>query len=132
MYYQCQSLLNTYRTASYTDRHGTPTVETMRVVYATPIQIRFKATDSSVVPIPTASLNLPKAPVELSTGAKAGIGVGVSVAVIGLIALLCIGVPKWKARRRQARAEASTAQGTMLLSVNPADTEEAPPPYAKK
>ncbi|OJD21772.1 hypothetical protein ACJ73_06885 [Blastomyces percursus] len=58
------------------------TTRTARIVYVTPIQIRFQMTDSAVVPISTESLKLPYALKPLPKGAKVGIAVGVIAAVV--------------------------------------------------
>ncbi|KAJ5392565.1 hypothetical protein N7509_008055 [Penicillium cosmopolitanum] len=58
---------------------------------ASAIQIRFQASDSSVVPVPTESFKLPMPKKELSTGEKAGIGIGAAAGVI----LLGLGGVLW-------------------------------------
>jgi hypothetical protein len=64
---------------------GISTRETAYEVTATPIQIRFRAAESTVVPVPTDSLSLPRG--YLLTREKVGIGVGVLVAV-GLLTMV--------------------------------------------
>ncbi|RDL35128.1 uncharacterized protein BP5553_07059 [Venustampulla echinocandica] len=135
----CRSSLNTWRTAEYTDRNGATSIAKFMAVSATAIQIRFRQTDSSVVPIPTDSLKLPppkteaekKAEAGLSSGARAGIGVGVSVGVIALLVVVVLYIRRGAARRR----EESRQQGAMLLGTVPGEQDEeseAPPPYSKK
>lgn len=147
-YAMCRSSLNTWITADYTDRSGSSSIATFLAVSATPIQIRFRATeDSSVVPIPTGSFRLPPPPTEeelererkaredggLSTGAKAGIGVG---AVVGAIA---IGVAAcWFVKRRKHRRGATDGASSepMIVPSNETadervDEAQTPPPYSK-
>ncbi|SPO01661.1 uncharacterized protein DNG_04334 [Cephalotrichum gorgonifer] len=57
-YDQCYSFINSDVTITYEVNSKTYTGAYSRVT-ASPIQIRFKATDSDVVPIPTASFDLP-------------------------------------------------------------------------
>ncbi|EQL29859.1 hypothetical protein BDFG_07549 [Blastomyces dermatitidis ATCC 26199] len=85
----CKRYLNTPVSLPFPPNEAI-TTRTARIVYATPIQIRFQMTDSSVVPIPTESLKLPHARKPLSKGAKAGIAVGVVARVVlGIVAAGC-------------------------------------------
>lgn len=114
----CASSLNSWRTADYTDISGETSTATFMDVQATPIQIRFRDSDSSVVPRPTDSLQLPPPMTEaekarqrgLSTGAKAGIGVGVGVGVLAV--LFCV-VP-YIMRARKRRREENQQEQTLL------------------
>lgn len=131
---ECSSSLNTYITASYTKSDGDLSIETFMAVSATPIQIRFRETDSSVVPIPTDSLKLPppKTETELSQAAKYGIGFGVS---FGTLAVLFCVMP-YIIRARKRRRETKQQQDQMLLGMvssgsGQADESEPPPPYSK-
>lgn len=124
-YGECDSLLNTPRTIPYTSE-GTPTDETVYRVYATPIQVRFKREDSPVVPIPTASFDLPPPKQELSSGVKAGIGVGVTVGIVGLITLLVLLIHRQRAHRHAAMLSSVTLLGAQNAP------EEPPPPYMKR
>ncbi|KAK2802382.1 hypothetical protein FQN50_007379 [Emmonsiellopsis sp. PD_5] len=76
IYGDCTSDLSTPKPIPYTSS-GTTSTATKYHVVATPIQIRFRAeSDSSVVPIPTASFDLPPPSDPMSRGAMAGIAVG--------------------------------------------------------
>ncbi|KAJ6129572.1 hypothetical protein N7512_002352 [Penicillium capsulatum] len=77
----CVKSFNTRSTMTYIDS----TLSTQRVVYgvtASPVQIRFKAAESTIVPVPTDSLKLPKERHPLDKRAKAGIGIGVVAGVV--------------------------------------------------
>ncbi|RHZ63420.1 uncharacterized protein CDV56_103606 [Aspergillus thermomutatus] len=74
----CTRPLNNRQIITYVDS----TVSTQATAYAvtaTPIQIRFRAAESTIVPVPTDSLKLPRG--YLLTREKVGIGIGVPVAV---------------------------------------------------
>ncbi|OJD13637.1 hypothetical protein AJ78_05918 [Emergomyces pasteurianus Ep9510] len=104
----CKRYLNTPIALPFPSNEAT-TTRTARIVYATPIQIRFQKTDSSVVPIPTESFKLPHARKPLSKGAKTGIAIGVIAAVsIGIVAAV-----HWKtsAKKRNASAAAIPFHG---------------------
>lgn len=61
------------------------TLSTQQTIYgitASPIQIRFKASQSTIVPVPTDSFKLPKEQRPLDKRAKAGIGIGVLAGVV--------------------------------------------------
>ena len=130
MYQDCRSLLNTPVVTNYT-YDGTVSPTTIRSVIATPIQIRFQITDSVVVPIPTASLDLPPVKTGLSKGAKAGIAVGVVVGAVAVIATVVLFIKKRS--RRGAASEGGQHQphqgDTLLQPVG--ESEERPPPYSK-
>ncbi|KAJ6077004.1 hypothetical protein N7499_008985 [Penicillium canescens] len=88
----CAKSFNTISTMTYVDA----TLSTQRKIYgitASPIQIRFKAAQSTIVPVPTDSLSLPRR--FLYTHEKIGIGIGVPIAV----ALLTIGFFWWRRSR---------------------------------
>ncbi|CAI7571687.1 unnamed protein product [Penicillium pancosmium] len=115
----CSKTFNTPTHITYTDS----TVSTQRDVYgirATPIQIRFEASDSTAVPIPTESFKLPQysAPKkELSKREKAAIVAG-SIASTALLALgAYFGWKYWK-QRKENRA-------------SPPRDDDPPPPYTK-
>jgi hypothetical protein len=151
-YVGCKSSLNSLRTASYTDRDGNSSVATFYAVTASPIQIRFKASDSDVVPIPTDSFDLPPPPTkeeleeeqrererqaakgQLSTGAKAGIAVGAVAGVVALIVGACCFCKVRKAKQeRRANAESSFVMlQEQAAAERVDDADEAPPPYTKK
>ncbi|OAX85478.1 hypothetical protein ACJ72_00157 [Emergomyces africanus] len=99
----CKRYLNTPVALPYPSNEAT-TTRTARIVYATPIQIRFQMTDSSVVPIPTESLKLPHARKPLSKGAKAGIAIG----VIAAVCLVIVAVVCWKRSAKKSQAPAAT------------------------
>ncbi|OGM46232.1 hypothetical protein ABOM_004854 [Aspergillus bombycis] len=96
------------------------TTRTAYAITATPIQIRFRAAESTVVPIPTASLRLPRG--YLYKREKVGIGIGVSAAVIGfaigIYFCCCSG-------RKQQKARVPT---TPLGNYSTIDTPDVPPP----
>ncbi|KEZ41307.1 hypothetical protein SAPIO_CDS7407 [Scedosporium apiospermum] len=131
-YAECSSLLNTPVETEYAYKTETFSA-TIRSVIATPIQIRFKATDSSVVPIPTDSFNLPPVRKGLSTGAKVGIGVGVGVGAVAiLIAVVWFIRVKGKQGQASEGGQETPQQEAMLLgSLPPQQGEERPPPYSK-
>ncbi|KLJ12798.1 hypothetical protein EMPG_12202 [Blastomyces silverae] len=120
----CRRYLNTPVPLPFPSNEAT-TTRTARIVYATPIQIRFQMTDSSVVPIPTASLKLPHARKPLSTGAKAGIAVGVIAAVfLGIVAAVC-----WSKRakkRSRTPGAASAAVDTAAVPLCGGSDASAP------
>lgn len=94
----CISSLPTISTMTYTDS----TLSTESPVYAitaTPIQIRFRASESTVVPIATDSLKLPMPSRGLDTKEKVGIGIGVPVAV-GIIGLGLFFAYRWYMRTK--------------------------------
>ncbi|KAE8372156.1 hypothetical protein BDV26DRAFT_274651 [Aspergillus bertholletiae] len=97
------------------------TTRTERAITATPIQIRFKAAESTIVPIPTASFELPRG--YLYKREKVGIGIGVSAAVIGF----AIGLYFWccSGRRQKAKARVLT---TPFLNNPTTDNPDVPPP----
>ncbi|PGH01435.1 hypothetical protein GX51_05242 [Blastomyces parvus] len=106
----CKRYLNTPVALPFPSNEAT-TTRTARIVYATPIQIRFQMTDSSVVPIPTESLKLPHARKPLSKGAKAGIAVGVIAAVfLGIVAAVC-----WSKRAKKRRTSTADDAATVPL-----------------
>lgn len=88
-YQECSSSLNEPVVKSYSQSGGGSTTVTFREVYATPVQIRFQVSDSTVVPIPRDSLNLPfhkddSAKEGLNRAVKFGIGFGVGIPVCAL------------------------------------------------
>ena len=104
------------------------TLSTQRKIYgitASPIQIRFKAAQSTIVPVPTDSLSLPRR--FLYTREKIGIGIGVPIAV----ALLTIGFFWWRrSRARRLRTEAEPLiSGSGAGSGSESLPEDMPPPY---
>lgn len=141
----CTSSLNTLLSVVFTDFNSEVRTRTWYDVKASPIQIRFQATDSDVVPIPTDSFNLPPPPTPeelerereeqrnaeqgggLSSGEKAGIGVGVTLGVIFAMAATC---GLCKRRRTKAHpSETIPLDNTSSERVN--GSEAAPPPYTK-
>ncbi|CAI4210785.1 unnamed protein product [Parascedosporium putredinis] len=131
-YGECRSYINTPIPTNYTIS-GTVYSSAMSIVYATPIQIRFQATDSGVVPIPTASFNLPGPRAGLSAAAKAGIGAGVSVGAI-LILTAVVFFIKRNGRRTGGQPgggeDVPLQTGTEPVAVA-ADAGDRPPPYSK-
>ena len=149
-YVDCRSSLNTWITAEYTDKKGSTSMATFMAVSATPIQIRFRQTDSDVVPIPTDSLRLPPpltqeeidAQKGMSTGAKAGIGVGVAAGVILIVVAVV-----WYVRKAASKRREESEHGVLLVERLPEEQEqeqepepsnqrfgkekEAPPAYSK-
>nr|KMM68543.1 hypothetical protein CPAG_04869 [Coccidioides posadasii RMSCC 3488] len=105
----CLSWLNTPTAVATHTTSSTTRVQSEYLVIATPIQVRFQATDSSVVPIPTDSLNLPPPKKPLSKGAKAGIGIGVPVGTIGLAAAVVL----FLRRRRRGSSDHVPLQSSM-------------------
>ncbi|TPX22159.1 hypothetical protein DIZ76_014024 [Coccidioides immitis] len=105
----CLSQLNTPTAVTTHTTGSTTRVQSEYLVFATPIQVRFQATDSSVVPIPTDSLNLPPPKKPLSKGAKAGIGIGVPVGMIGLAAAVVL----FLRRRRRGSSDHVPLQSSM-------------------
>jgi hypothetical protein len=100
--------LNNPQIITYVDS-SLSTQETAYAVTATPIQIRFRAAESTIVPVPTDSLRLPRG--YLLTREKVGIGVGVPLAV-GLLTMVV-----WYfccARRRQKKERVVTVTDTGL------------------
>ncbi|SPO02029.1 uncharacterized protein DNG_04702 [Cephalotrichum gorgonifer] len=125
----CYSFINTQVAVVYEESDKTYTAHMSRVT-ATPIQIRFKATDSDVVPIPTESFDLPvekeKTGRELPRHIKVFIGIGIIIGVIAL-SLICRYFYVRLLLKRQRGAESET-QDTALLAM-PSEPEDAPPPY---
>ncbi|KAJ6086715.1 hypothetical protein N7467_005629 [Penicillium canescens] len=80
----CAKSFNTISTMTYVDATLSTQLQDLRFT-ASPIQIRFKTAQSTIVPVPTDSLSLLRR--FLYTREKIGIGIGVPVAV----ALLTIG-----------------------------------------
>jgi hypothetical protein len=122
----CAKSFNTISTMTYVDA----TLSTQRKIYgitASPIQIRFKAAQSTIVPVPTDSLSLPRR--FLYTREKIGIGIGVPIAV----ALLTIGFFWWRRSRvRRVRTEAEPLiSGSVAGSGSESESlpEDMPPPY---
>lgn len=74
----CARRLNNRQILTYMDSTASTQV-TAHAATATPIQIRFRAAESTFVPVPTDSLRLPRG--YLLTREKVGIGIGVPVAV---------------------------------------------------
>lgn len=100
----CVKSFNTPSTITYTDS----TLSTQQTVYgitASPIQIRFKASESTIVPVPTDSFKLPKEQHSLDKRAKAGIGIGVLAGVVLLGACVFFAVRHY--RRKKASVEPS-------------------------
>ncbi|KAJ5306821.1 hypothetical protein PENANT_c003G01640 [Penicillium antarcticum] len=116
----CAKSFNTISTMTYVDA----TLSTQRKIYgitASPIQIRFKAAQSTIVPVPTDSLSLPRR--FLYTREKIGIGIAVPVFVL----FLTIGFFWWRRRRvRRARAE---PEPLVSGSGSESPSDDMPPPY---
>jgi hypothetical protein len=112
------SHLNTPVPYTYTYIDSSVGLLTHRFVLATPIQIRFQSTDSSVVPIPTDPTR-PLGQNELSTAAKAGLGFGLSVA-----GLVLLGMGFFFGRRYRA-ARMPRRQDTIPLQSQ----DDRPPSY---
>ncbi|KAJ5097734.1 hypothetical protein N7456_008455 [Penicillium angulare] len=110
----CVSSLETISTMTYTDS----TLSTESPVYAitaTPIQIRYKAAQSTIVPIATSSLDLPMPKHELDTREKVGIGIGVPAAVGLLGAVLFFGWRRWRGKgSKKGAGEGSMGIGSDL------------------
>lgn len=115
----CSKTFNTPTHVTYTDS----TVSTEKDVYgirATPIQIRFEASDSTAVPIPTESFKLPEYPApkkELSQREKAAIVAGSIASAVFLALGAYFGRKYWKQRKEN-------------LASAPRD-DDPPPPYTK-
>lgn len=111
----CTRLLDNPQVLTHVDS----TVSTQVTAYAitaTPIQIRFRAAESTIVPVPTDSLRLPRG--YLLTREKVGIGIGVPAAVALLTVL------SWFFCCRGAR----TRQKAATVPYNNIDSS-LPPPY---
>ncbi|KAB8275231.1 hypothetical protein BDV30DRAFT_225274 [Aspergillus minisclerotigenes] len=117
---RCTRPLNTRVPLTMTDATRT-TTRTEYAITATPIQIRFRAAESTIVPIPTASLNLPRG--YLYTREKVGIGIGVSAAVIGFAIGIYFCCCSGNKRRTMARVPT-----TPLENYPIPDTPDVPPP----
>ncbi|THC94878.1 hypothetical protein EYZ11_005640 [Aspergillus tanneri] len=105
---------------------GDETISTRRTqdyVQATPIQIRFRASESDIVPVPTSSLSLPRD--WLRTREKVGIGIGVAAGV-GLISL-ALYYFFWV--RRRGRKQIPQQAIPCIHEGQNAD-QVPPPPYA--
>ncbi|KAJ5975005.1 hypothetical protein N7481_008712 [Penicillium waksmanii] len=86
----CAKTFNSPSTITYSD--STISIKTsVWAATASAIQIRFQASDSSVVPVPTESFKLPMPKKELSTREKAGIGIGAAAGAV----LLGLGGVLW-------------------------------------
>lgn len=100
---------------------GTIVSSTLSVVYATNIQIRYQASDSSVVPVPTDTELPPVDDGSLTPGEKGGIAVGV---ILGVLALGGAGYfLKRRHNRKKQTSKDTTSQHT------PSDP---PPGYSAK
>jgi len=117
----CSKSFNQPTRITYSDS----TISTQRDIYgvtATPIQIRFEASDSTVVPVPTESFKLPKPKKELDKREKAGIGIGV-VAGVALLAIgWFFGWRYWKKRK---------AAGALNHDNTDFTPDEPPPAYTR-
>jgi hypothetical protein len=119
----CSKTFSTPTHVTYTDS-SVSTENTQRIlgIKATPIQIRFEASDSTAVPIPTESFKLPEytpPKKELSKREKAAIVAG-SIASTVLLSLgAYFGWKHWKQRKYN--------------SVSPSFPldDDPPPPYTK-
>lgn len=102
----------------------TTTTQTLRVVYATNIQIRYQASDSSVVPVPTEKNLPPIGSGSNSAGKKAGIAIGI------IIGVCVLGGGGYYLGRRRSRQQAYSDIG---LQGNPGPASgDAPPAYPGK
>lgn len=125
----CFSYPETTSTLTYSDEKLS-TVYEVWYYAATPIQIRFKAEESDIVPVPTGSFSLPRE--FLYTREKVGIGIGVTAAV-GLASLAIYYC--WFVRRRRRAAAAAEAEiaHQQLTPLVPQDGQVydlgPPPPY---
>lgn len=125
----CFSYPETTSTLTYSDEKLS-TVYEVWYYAATPIQIRFKAEESDIVPVPTGSFSLPRE--FLYTREKVGIGIGVTAAV-GLASLAIYYC--WFVRRRRRAAAAAEAEFAhqQLTPLVPQDGQGydlgPPPPY---
>ncbi|KAF9890517.1 hypothetical protein FE257_005922 [Aspergillus nanangensis] len=126
----CTKPYNTEFTITHTG--ATTTVEqTVYGITATPIQIRFKATDSTVVPVPTKSFELLKEG-ELTKRQKVGIGVGVPIAVAffaGVGFLFYRSHPKIQYRRRRRDQQPQEAAPAGVSSTDDTLPSDPPPAY---
>lgn len=119
----CAKTFNSPSTIIYSD--STISIKTTAwAATASAIQIRFQASDSSVVPVPTESFKLPMPKKELSTGEKAGIGIGAAAGVILLGLGGFFGWRFWKKRRLSKALE----RGLVRDSTVP---DEPPPAYSR-
>ncbi|KAK2759349.1 hypothetical protein FQN54_002827 [Arachnomyces sp. PD_36] len=118
---KCTSWLNTPVHETVTVDGATET-RRISVVYATNIQIRYQASDSSVVPVPTETNLPPIGGWPLSTGQKAGIAIAVIVGVFGIAGAVYYVIRKNKARR---------AYSDIHLQPN-VDPSDPPPAYPGK
>lgn len=99
----CSKTFNNYSTITYVD--STLSVKTtISGITASPIMIRFKAADSTAVPIPSDSFNLP-GPNSMDTRQKVGIGIGVPAAVIMLSAILFFAFRRYRRSRASKKLE---------------------------
>jgi hypothetical protein len=119
----CGKTFNSAPTITYSDA-TLSVVTTVRAITATGIQIRFKASESSIVPIVTDSLNLPWDH-SLSKGAKVGIGLGVPAAV-ALVGFLWLFGRRYYRRRREAKAHVVGSEDVPSLGQ-----DESPPAYSR-
>ncbi|KAF3391460.1 hypothetical protein F1880_007818 [Penicillium rolfsii] len=117
----CGKTFNSAPTITYTD--ATLSVETtIRAITATAIQIRFKASESSIVPIVADSLNLPQDHA-MSQKTKIGIGLGVPAAVV-LLALVAFFLMR-RIRRSKVNKDDSAE------STPPLGQDDPPPAYTR-
>lgn len=120
----CGKTFNSAPTITYTD--ATLSVETtVRAITATGIQVRFKASESSIVPIVADSLNLPHGPL-LSKRDKAGIGIGVGAGVI----ILGYFVLAWVKRYRRSK-QVNVNRTDPLETAPSLGQDESPPAYSR-
>lgn len=119
----CAKTLNSPTTITY----SAATISTQKAVWgitASPIQIRFQASDSTAVPVPTESFKLPKPKKELSTKEKAGIGIGAAAGVILLAVGAFFGWRYWKKHK-----QAMSFERNPLADISLPD--EPPPAYSR-
>ncbi|KAJ5875233.1 uncharacterized protein N7473_012580 [Penicillium subrubescens] len=117
----CGKTYNSAQTITYTD----PTlsvVTTVGAITATGIQIRFKASESSIVPIVTDSLILPRDH-SMSKKTKIGIGLGVPAAVV-LLAFLAFFVMRRIRRSKENGGDSSESMPSL-------GQDEPPPAYER-
>jgi hypothetical protein len=108
----------TYSDETYSTRR------TQDYVKATPIQVRFKASESDIVPVPSGSLSLPRD--WLYTREKVGIAIGVAAGV----GLITGAIYYWFfVRRRRSAAQAESLQPLNDTAYGDQNPEDAPPPY---
>ncbi|KAJ5168710.1 uncharacterized protein N7482_004304 [Penicillium canariense] len=119
----CGKTFNSAPTITYSDA-TLSVVTTVRAITATGIQIRFKASESSIVPIIIDSLNLPRDH-SLSKNAKVGIGIGVPAAVALLGFLGFFGLRYYR-RTREAKAHVVGSENVPSLGQ-----DEPPPAYSR-